>query len=267
MRLRLLLPSLLLVLVAGCSGGEELSGGGGGEVTVAEATELVQAAPARTLEGGTSRLEVTVKTTAGERELEVVTAGVQDPAAGEAQLETSLPEAGVSVEQRLVDGRLYVQVPGQGEGFFSLALEDVLGTPLGAGLDPDAQIESLRTARDVEVVGPEDVRGTPTTHYRAVYDAEDQLDRLGRIGEQAKGALGDTDLSALPVDLWLDDDGRLRKLEQVLELQPEGQPPVSIRTVVEVFEFGVDVDVEVPPADQVRDGAPLLELLRSQGAV
>jgi hypothetical protein len=46
--------------------------------------------------------------------------------------------------------------------------------------------------------------------------------------------------------------------------QTGGQPLSSV-TTVDVFDFGTTVDVQPPPPDQVKDGAPLLEALGGGG--
>jgi hypothetical protein len=119
----------------------------------------------------------------------------------------------------------------------------------GAGLTNP--IEALRSldaiVGDVEEVGHEKVRGDDTTHFRFVVDAakaqpkaaellpEEQLERLRKV----------------PVDLWLDGDDRPRRVRQTLDMG--ATTGGSITTTVETFDFGKDVTVEVPPADQVQD--------------
>ena len=57
----------------------------------------------------------------------------------------------------------------------------------------------------------------------------------------------------LPVDVWIDHDGLLRRLR--IEPSVEGQ---KVSIVMDLDKYGVDVAVEAPPADQVSDMRSLL---------
>lgn len=92
-------------------------------------------------------------------------------------------------------------------------------------------LEYLKSvSEEVTTVGTETVRQVKTTHYRASGD-------LGRP---------ETD-SQLPVDVWIDEDGRTRRfLYRNLELWKEYE------YVTEFYGFGVSVDdIEPPPPDKV----------------
>jgi hypothetical protein len=67
---------------------------------------------------------------------------------------------------------------------------------------------------------------------------------------------------SVPIDVWLDSQGRLRRYEQVtdpanLKLPAQSQAAAmtagAITIHVELFDFGSTVDVNLPPADQVAD--------------
>lgn len=133
--------------------------------------------------------------------------------------------------------------------------------------DPRAVINELRGATgDAAVVGTESVRGTATTHYRATVDLDKAASSspAGARGEVAEVArqLG---TSKLPMEAWLDDGGRIRRLGYTIDLADlaEGAPAkgAGVGTVVatlELFDFGTDVTVTPPPGDQVTDLAQLL---------
>jgi len=250
------------VVLAGCGGA------GSSEPAQDRVTPLaaVQAASQTTAEAGPSRFELTVSTEADGQSFELAGSGVLDPVTGEGESTFELPGGMGTLEQRIVDGQLYMTVPGQ-PGFFQLALEDLVGTPLEAASDPSGSLEALQGASDdVEEVGREDVRGEPTTHYRGTMDPEVAIENLGGAMRDAAGeALADVE--SFPFEAWIDDDGRIRRYTAVVELPASdatGGTAVTATTTMELFDFGVEVDVEAPPADQVQDGAPLLEALRGQ---
>ncbi len=114
----------------------------------------------------------------------------------------------------------------------------------------------------IEAVGSEDVRGVSTSHYRATLDPTkltalvpaDQQGSLGGIDEAAKQA----GLTDLPIDVWVDADGRVRKLSIELDAKmPGSDASLQASLVVEVYDYGMPLDLELPPADQVADAATL----------
>ncbi len=91
--------------------------------------------------------------------------------------------------------------------------------------DPTAFVDLLRdAATSFTVVGEEEIQGDATTRYRAVVDL-DALDPDGNLGLGEDGSV--------EVDVWIDDDDRLRKVET------EG-----LR--LELWDFGTPVVVEAP---------------------
>ncbi len=100
---------------------------------------------------------------------------------------------------------------------------------LDGDLDPTAVLDQVQDmATTFTEVGREDVRGTPTTHHRAEIDPDDMP------------SLAVADVEPV-VDVWVDDDGRLRRLE----LGPAR---------LELWDFGVEVEVEEPSPVADPDG-------------
>jgi hypothetical protein len=64
-----------------------------------------------------------------------------------------------------------------------------------------------------------------------------------------QGLLG----SEMPVDVWIDDDGLLRRMS--MDMSVAGQ---TAHLQMEIWDYGVDVNVEAPPADQVGDMGSML---------
>jgi hypothetical protein len=105
----------------------------------------------------------------------------------------------------------------------------VPGAP--GGTTPDRILSVLRaSSKEVEEVGREEVRGVETTHYRAHLDPEKY--ELYSDGEPTKQI----------VDAWVDAAGLVRRLSM-----PDGAATMTF----ELFDFGVKVEVEAPPADEV----------------
>lgn len=144
----------------------------------------------------------------------------------------------------------------------------------GQSNDPTQGLGMLRGADDVAKVGPETIRGVETTHYKvdlsldkAIADAptpeaRDAMQKLSNLYTVRK----------LPVDVWLDSDGRVRQFQESLDtsvirlpdgLRTQGNPLSGHVTVTyDLFDFGRPVDVTLPPASQTAD---LDQLLNSAG--
>lgn len=125
--------------------------------------------------------------------------------------------------------------------------------------------ESLgRSDATLTEVASEEVRGVATTHYRVDVDGE-------RLDARFADDMFD-DRELVTFDVWVDRDRRLRRAEWVLLIR-WGMPEVSDdlgpidglvlpfddagayreTTTVELWDYGVPVDVQAPPADEVCD--------------
>ena len=112
-------------------------------------------------------------------------------------------------------------------------------------LDALRQLDAV--VGEVKRVGQEDVRGEPTVHLRFVVDAI-------RANPEAAEKLPDDvreRLRRVPMELWLDEDDRPRRIRQVVDLGAAAGGKVT--TTVELFDFGKPVAIDLPPADQVQD--------------
>jgi hypothetical protein len=132
-----------------------------------------------------------------------------------------------------------------------------------AGTDPRDIFGVLKAVSgSIESVGSEKIRGVETSHYRATVDTA-KLEQLVPAGErQSLGSLGETakqaGLTELPLDVWIDADQRVAKLSVDVDAkQPGSDAAVKASLVVELYDYGVPLDLELPPADQVVDAATL----------
>ncbi|CAA9463373.1 MAG: hypothetical protein AVDCRST_MAG25-1169 [uncultured Rubrobacteraceae bacterium] len=137
----------------------------------------------------------------------------------------------------------------------------------GAAQDPTRQLEYLRGVSDsVEKVGVEEVRGVRTTHYEAVVDLKNEAAGGDAEAQEAQDEMVEKlGASKFPVEVWLDDQNRVRRYamnatvpvpEDAPEMSEGGKMQTSI--VAEYYDFGTPVDVQAPPPDQTMDGSKLL---------
>jgi hypothetical protein len=106
--------------------------------------------------------------------------------------------------------------------------------PGASGMTPDRLLKDLiKASKKVDKVGSEEIRGVTTTHYRA------HLDR-SKLGSDANDDVPQA------VDAWIDEQGLPRRVRV-----PFGSGDDAGASVVDLFDFGAPVDVEVPPASEI----------------
>jgi LppX_LprAFG lipoprotein len=163
---------------------------------------------------------------------------------------------------------LAAQLPG-GKPWLKMDLKEA-GKELGIDFEDLMQFQqadptqSLRyllgASDDFEEVGSEEVRGVATTHYRGTVDlrkvAELAPEEVRTTYERVIALAGVTEL---PFEVWVDEEGLARRMkyEQPLPSGSGGQKSTMALTM-EMYDFGVQVDVEPPPSDQVIDMQKLL---------
>ncbi len=183
----------------------------------------------------------------------------------------TISAAGTSVEEIIelpdVYARLPEQLPG-GKRWVRLnagSLISSLGIPSSgaSASDPTEQLSLLKAAGSVKALGSQTLRGTPTTRYAATI----QLHRLvevsppsQRAGAQASAKLLEaiTGLSAINMEVWIDQQGRARRLQMTLPIcTPSGR--LSATSTVEFYDFGPQPPVTPPPAGEVSEAGAALE--------
>lgn len=272
------LVATLVAFTGACSDDE---GGGAGTPSAVQA--LLAAAPGATIEAGSARIAIdaavqgqTRGTFAGEGAFAFKTEK------GRLELDLGpLGLAGASETEVLLDGdvvylKLGAALPGLGQRPWVRIDLGTLTGGQGDGIealrqlranDPRAVINELRGATgDAEKLGTEAVRGTDTTHYRATVDLDKAAaaspasvrDDLAEVARQ----LG---TSKLAMEAWLDDGGRIRRLQYTIDLAEldeeapaKGNGTGTVVATLELFDFGTDVAVELPAEDQTTDLAQLL---------
>lgn len=224
----------------------------------------------------TARTRVTSVSQTPEGEVEIVAEGVQDGANSRMTMTTSGLEgvggaaASLEMEVVLLDGTMYQRselltsqlgTDKQWLAFDTTSLgpefESMLDTA-EAG-DPADQLEAFREAGSVEVVGEEEVNGVQTTHLVVEVPLRAALEAQGMDGSSLDGSGVDAD-EPVAYDLWVDGDDRLRRMQ--VELEVDG---MTSATTVDVLEYGVDVEIEAPPADQVVSFDELMQQLGGGG--
>lgn len=133
---------------------------------------------------------------------------------------------------------------------------DQITSTFGAGPtgSPADFLSALEEANaDITELGTEEVRGVSTTHIRAVVDlAELDASITAEERETLERDLGQLDAAAFPIDFWIGDDGLIRRYSMdISQAGTEGDGPSEGSVVFEFFDYGADISIDVPPADEI----------------
>jgi hypothetical protein len=129
--------------------------------------------------------------------------------------------------------------------------------------DPTAQLEYLRGISDAEEVGTEQVAGIETTHYSGTVDLDAAYDRLpddtrGELKQAIAQARKQFGHGAMPVDVWIDSDGLLRRMTMSLESGGNSALDFGMKMTMEIPEYGIAMDLPIPKDGDVTDVSDLL---------
>jgi hypothetical protein len=267
--------------------------GGGDSVSAAPVAE----AASKTTEAGSSRIEFTMAVEAEGQKFKMSGDGVFDYSRPRGRMTVDLGNfaelsRGVLVDRPMefvFDGLVYyMRFPGGlielgplGDKWLKLDLEKVdaktaldLGGLQQTNQNPAQLLQFLRgTSDDIEELGQEEVRGVETTHYRATVDLDEAVDGTAEIGElpdemreqleaEIERMKNQTGLETLPVDVWLDEDDLVRRIRIDVTFPVQGEE-LGLEMTTDFFDFGVDVDVAPPSADETVD---IMELARGGGS-
>jgi len=146
--------------------------------------------------------------------------------------------------EMIYDGaNAYVRVADSWTGFF---LVDP-GGPRGPN-DPLWPLDALFGAsNDAVEIGPEAVRGVPATRCRLAVDLARADAALPAGVSVPSGPY--RSLSRLPAEVWLDAAGLARRIS--VSSEPAAAADAQVWSIVELWDFGVAVDITPPGPDEV----------------
>jgi hypothetical protein len=275
-RASLLLMLALAVAVTACGGGDQSASTGAG-TTSTSAQQAVLDAAARGAELESGRISFTAIIDAGPVSGTFTGEGAFNGKKARVLLDMSDFTNGQisgTTEAVFDDLVMYMRFPAQISNAFGLPagkewirfdlaeLGKQQGIDFGAlfnqfsGSDPSRALEFLRAAQnDFRRVGDEEVRGIETTHYQGTVDLERLAETAPADARESYRRLLELSAQArIPVDVWIDGDGRTRRIRYEQEMR-DGS---SMKLTQDYYDFGADVNVEPPSANEVADFADLL---------
>lgn len=276
------IPALIclaaLLLVPGC--------GQPNPSSVGDPTGLIAASADATTAAGTARMSMQMTMTTPQGDVSVDAEGAYDFAnrLGEMSMEMNLPEAagemgGPQKIEMVFEGLvIYMRYPlmsqlaPDAKPWIRMDLQKIgeeagmdLGSMMQTGSsDPSQMLEWLRgVSGDVEVVGEEEVRGAAATHYRGTIDlnkvADQAPEELRRHLKASMSAMVEAiGSSSIPFDVWIDAQGRAVRMKQSFDFQGGAAEGASMSMTVDIFDFGAEVHIDIPPASETSDFEELM---------
>jgi LppX_LprAFG lipoprotein len=123
------------------------------------------------------------------------------------------------------------------------------GSPDPADAGPKEGLKTLEGVQGSEEVGKEEIRGVPTTHYRGTLPA-------------AKEVFGvKVDVSDPHVDVWIDGQDRVRRMQVALSSEVNGVEASATDTemTIDYVSFGRVPKIHLPNPDEVFDATKKIE--------
>lgn len=201
------------------------------------------------------------------------------PAGGDSKLEMRFGNgSAVYVKPPALPG---LEIPG-GKSWVSADLEQ-LGEAFGfdtkalgalLNVDPSSQLKAFDAAKGLKEVGKEQVDGVETTHFKGTLKLSDYVAALPADQRKAaqdalkqlEGLGGDQGFDQpTPVELWVDDEGVLRRMVSTGKVPGQkGVPGGTFKVDYRLSDFGTPLDLTPPPADDTYDVTGLIEKFGKQ---
>ena len=160
------------------------------------------------------------------------------------------------MEMILLDKAMYMKSPsfGTGDKWLKIDLSDPnsLFGMIGKATDPEVMFKAMESPKKLELVGSEDVDGVETNHYRITMDPTQYLKAM-----EFPAAMADMLPKELVTEMWVDGDNLPRRFAQTIEVPAMGGGGATSSTTEGTYsDYGTDVEIEAPPADQVTESFP-----------
>jgi hypothetical protein len=250
------------------------------------ALDPVASAATKTVESGSSRVAFTISMDVAGESFDTTGSGAFDyeKARGEATYRMQVPMLGeVGMDMRMVGTKVFVRLPEALAGAGMTGGKEWASVDLGTSLehsalgsldltqqqDPAQTLQYLRAASTgVKEGGSATVRGVETTRYTGRLDFRKALDagleklelspaERQRARAGMKWMLDQLGANGVPFEVFVDGDGLLRRMTMHMNMTVEGEE-MSMKMLIDYFDFGVDVNVQAPPARDVYDASGLL---------
>lgn len=190
---------------------------------------------------------------------------------------------GMGMEIRYLDNVEYIHTPSGLPGkagdkpWMKVDLNELAKANLGASMDqltsatpsdPSQMLSYLQgVSSDITDDGPATIDGTATTHYTAQMNIADLAKKENLPADKAAQMQKMFGSPTVPMQIWVDGQNRLRQMsfDQKVDAgaitgasSGAGSGTVDMAMTMKLSDFGVPVNVAVPPADQTQDAMSML---------
>ncbi|WP_439383469.1 hypothetical protein [Amycolatopsis lexingtonensis] len=192
--------------------------------------------------------------------------------------------AGQTTEMRMVDKVMYIKLPadqqaqmGTDKSWAKISADgtDPISQAMGSALsqsaeqsDPSKILEQVSKAGRIISSDQTELNGVQVNHYKVELDVAKAIDQFtGQVPAAARDQINEKlkgkDLK-IPAELWLDKDNLPVQvtMDQGPMMQAMGAPAGDAKFTMKYSDWGTQVDVTAPPAEQVVD---LGELMKKAG--
>ena len=124
--------------------------------------------------------------------------------------------------------------------------------------NPAQMLDMLRsTSGKVDDLGTETIDGDSTTHYHAVVDLAEAIKAKGGVSAQAaQQLLRESGDGRVPVDVWVDADGLIRRFRMTYSQTLSGHTS-QVAMTFGMSDYGSAPEITAPSADEVFDATDL----------
>ncbi|MEU0389399.1 hypothetical protein [Streptomyces chartreusis] len=246
----------------GCTGGDAVAGDARG----GDAVVVLHRAADRLAEAGSSKARTSMEMATGGTRVTIRGAGVYDYRKRMGRLKVLLPQDPAGVTERrpitelLTPGALFMKNRGAGvppDKWVRVDTRTLSDGNLvtGGATDPFAAAEVLRGTRSATFVGRTEVAGTGVRHYRGTADLAAAAKKASDGNKASLSAAAKGFATAeVPFDVYLDDEGRIRKVRHRFSFVGGQKSPVAVASTTLLYDFGASVRVRLPDTDDIYAG-------------
>ncbi|WP_112465565.1 hypothetical protein [Streptomyces triticisoli] len=260
---------LVCTCATGCAGGNAAAEDARAP---ADPVRTLRRAPDVLLEAGSARTRTSMEMAAGGTRVTIRGEGAYDFRGQRGRLTLVLPQdptgaaEHVPITELLAPGALFMKNRGAGvpaDKWVRIDTATLVDGNLvtGGATDPYTAAEVLRGTRTAAFVGRTEVAGVAVRHYRGTADlalAAKSASAAGGTAVQAtlRAAAKGFATATVPFDVYLDDQGRVRKIRQRFAFVngQRSSRTVAVHSTTVLYAFGTPVTVTLPRAQDIYTG-------------
>ncbi|WP_329598136.1 hypothetical protein OIE43_22890 [Streptomyces pseudovenezuelae] len=256
-----------VLMACACASGCAGSGAALDDSRAADPAGTLRRAADILVDAGSSKARTSMEMATGGTRVTIRGEGVYDYRGRLGRLKVMLPQdpAGTSehrpITELLAPGALFMKNRGAGVPADKWVRVDTAtlsdgNLVTGGATDPLVAAEVLRGTRTATYVGTTELAGTEVRHYRGTADLAAAAKGAAGAGRSvlAAAAKGFA-TAAVPFDVYLDDQGRIRKIRHRFSfVNGQRQGTVAVASTTLLFDFGIATNVRLPAARDIYAG-------------